>query len=154
MTKAVFSRFCRHQAGSAALELVIILPVILAFIFALVDISRLLIADSAVLTGATRISRQLSYLPKVERAKLSTTSMQDQLRAAVAAQGTRWLQLDSLSIVQIGDTSPAESDDQGFVVYKLSYQFAPVAPFAFSLLGTGILNRSVILTVQSLNGAD
>jgi len=145
--------FLIQESGSMALETAFIFPIILVMIFTIIDMGRLLVADSILQSVSGTLSTELRFLKQVDRANVSLEDVTNQLKQLVTERAGGWISTDDLSLAiikeEMNNGSPQLGNIGERVTFRASYEFRPATPTFYLLLGSSVLSRDFAIALKN-----
>jgi len=139
-----------NEYGNAAVELVLVAPILLALIFTLVDMGRIIITDSILQAVVGELSGEYRVLNDESRNVLSNAVVGNDLSRIVETSGRGWIDIEKLMFQVNSRGSESFVGNSGQIVtYELAYTMTSSAPFVHYILDKAFFLRTVHITVRN-----
>ncbi len=158
---ATWRRSLLDERASLAVEMAILLPLVFALLFAIIDVSRLLLTrsllDQLAQSLADHVRREL---PMPVRAHLPPAALEAHLSGLAASVTGGMLQADALTLsvehfpdlASLAAGVPSDGSDDGaagLTAYRLEYEVPFLTPFVNYLYPSGAALESVYLVIRN-----
>lgn len=143
-----------NDAGNAAIEFVLVVPILMALIFTLVDMSRIIITDSILQSVVGELSSDYRTLSSESRSLVSENSVWQNLSQIVEASGRGWIDMERLDLQIVADDVQPSAGYVGApsqqMTYEMEYSMSSSAPFVYYFLDEAFFQRKVRLSVRNV----
>ncbi|MEH6402681.1 MAG: TadE family protein [Sneathiella sp.] len=138
------------ETGNVAVELVLVAPILLALIFTLVDMGRIIITDSILQSVVGELSSEYRVLSEESRSVISKESVSQNLSKIVGTSGRGWIDLEKLSFEVNSDGGESYIGNSGqLVTYELTYGMTSTTPFVHYVMDKTFFLRQIRLSVRN-----
>jgi len=143
----------RQNSGSAAIEFGLIFPIVLALAFTVIDVGKMLIADSILQNAANSLTIQLRHKTAEERSEISLSNVEGLLREIVVARTDGWIDANSITVQilnlnQSDIEAPSGSTGEP-ITYIFTYLYQSSTPISVLFGNQNSVIRSVEITFQN-----
>ncbi len=136
----VVRRFARGDAGQAAVEFALVLPLLLVLVIGIIEFGRAW-NEHQVLTDAARQGARIAVVADTNTTKYTTDSIARQVKRALARAGVN---PDSARVTVTGFSRPPNTGNPCTVAVTLPYQFTFFGPMIRWATG----QRNIVLSTS------